>query len=166
MMKSSRRSNALAALVALAGFLAPGCSGQQAEPGDDPAAHHDPGSGPGRSNRPGPTALAPDWSVDVRRAARAKTPAALEFVIASKRPIPARAADPVLLVGDTPVRDYHYAAPDTLVFTTTELDTLPERAELVLAWSIGREIVSRGAPLGSFDKQRALTGQASGAAPR
>jgi hypothetical protein len=158
MGKNFWRANALAALAAF--LVAAGCSGQRAGgDDDDPAPRLDPGP-----SKPGAAASASDWSVEVRTAARAKGPAALEFVIESKRPIPARAADPVLLVGETAVRDYRHAGPDALVFTTTDLDALPERAEMSLGWATGSKIVSRGAAIGSFDKRRALAGQSS--APR
>ena len=128
-----------------AAIAAVGCAGQ-------------PGVAPdGREEARGPGPLQAGWTVEVRRVAGK---AALELEVEADAPIPARAADPVLVVGSVTLREYRYVAADRLVFTTDSIDALPDRAEVQLGWSIGNRLQGQAVPIGELDKQRAL------AAPR
>lgn len=119
-----------------------GCAG----PSSDEAGH-DEAAGPG-----GPV---DGWSITVRRTAADAR--ALEFEVAAPSPIPARAADPVLLVGAVEVREYRYEKPNVVVFTAADAAALPDGAELALGWATGRKPPIAATRLGRFDKRGALS---------
>jgi hypothetical protein len=104
------------------------------------------------------------WSVAVRRAA--SDGKVLEFEVASPDPIPARAADPVLLVGAVELREYRYSQPNVVVFSTTDVAALPDTGELALGWATGQKPPVRATRLGRFDKRSALSADRPQAAPR
>ena len=58
----------------------------------------------------------------------------VEFELSAKEPIPARALDPVLVVGERAVTSYRYTAPRTVVFTDPDPSKLPKRAEVQFRW--------------------------------
>lgn len=58
----------------------------------------------------------------------------VEFELSARERIPARALDPVLLVGDRAVTSYRYADPSTLVFTEADPSKLPRRAAVQFRW--------------------------------
>ena len=58
----------------------------------------------------------------------------VEFTLTAEGPIPARALDPVLQVGDRQVREYRYEAPNVLVFTEPLPEKLPARAAVSFHW--------------------------------
>lgn len=127
--------------VALVGALVlVGCAG----PSSSDEAGHGEAAAPG-----GP---ADGWSIAVRRAARDER--ALELEVTAPGPIPARAADPVLLVGAAEVREYRYEEPNVLVFTAADAAALTDGAELALGWATGREPPVRATQLGRLDKRR------------
>lgn len=149
MFRAMKRSALVGALVLV------GCAGPSSSP--DPAGNDE-------AAAPAGPAAAAGWSVAVRRAA--SDGEALEFEVASPDPIPARAADPVLLVGAVEVREYRYSQPNVVVFTATEVAALPDAGELALGWAAGKSPAVRSTRLGRFDKRSALSADRPEAAPR
>ncbi len=111
----------------------------------------------------GPPAAA-GWSITVRRTAGDAK--ALELEVASPEPIPARAADPVLLVGDVEVREYRYSQPNVIVFVAEDAAALADGAELALGWATGGKRAVRATRLGRLDKRSALSADRPQAPPR
>lgn len=129
----------------VAAMAAMGCAGE-------------PGGGPeGRGEARGAGPIEAGWTVEVRRA---HGKAALELEVEADESIPARAADPVLVIGSVTLREYRYVAADRVVFTTDAIDALPDRAQVSFGWSIGTRMQGQAVPIGELDKRRAL------AAPR
>ena len=65
----------------------------------------------------------------------------VEFVVTSPAPIPARALDPVLVLGDRVVTEYRYQESNVLVFTEYEAEQLPDGELLYFRW---------GEPVGEY----------------
>lgn len=61
------------------------------------------------------------WS----RGTELRTSEVIELKVTSTEPIPARALDPVLVIGDHAITHYRYADPRTLIFTEPAPATLP-----------------------------------------
>lgn len=57
-----------------------------------------------------------------------------EHPIGASAPIPARALDPVLVVGDHLVRKYQYDEPNVLVFVEPVPDSLPNGEHVFFQW--------------------------------
>ena len=70
----------------------------------------------------------------VTRGERIRSSDVVEFEVSAREPIPARALDPVLLVGDRAVTSYRYTDPKTLVFTEPDPSKLPRRAAVQFRW--------------------------------
>jgi hypothetical protein len=65
---------------------------------------------------------------------RVEASVVVEFVLTSPDPIPARALDPVIAVGDRLVREYRYEASNRLVFTEPEPAKLATGAAVRFQW--------------------------------
>lgn len=66
-----------------------------------------------------------------------RTSEVIEFRVTAAEPIPARALDPVLVVGERQITEYRYEAPNVLVFVEPRPDRLEPGAEVIVQW--GRE---------------------------
>ncbi len=58
----------------------------------------------------------------------------IEFEVTSPKPIPARALDPVLTVGDRRVTEYRYVRKNVLVFTEYRPEKLQEGERVYFQW--------------------------------
>jgi hypothetical protein len=58
----------------------------------------------------------------------------IEFELSASAPIPARALDPVVVVGDHLVREYSYNAPNVIVFVEPVPDSLPDGQQVFFQW--------------------------------
>lgn len=83
---------------------------------------------------PSPTPRPSTKTIELRLIKKDKP--VLELVLHDKSPIPARALDPVLVVGDRQVTDYRYKDAQTLVFTEPDPDALVDGSEIVFQWGV------------------------------
>jgi hypothetical protein len=77
----------------------------------------------------------------------------LEFEVTAKESIPARALDPVLVVGERLVTSYRYAAPNRLIFIEHQPGVLKEGSAVYFQW--GRRVDTRHRLKLSFEFRRA-----------
>lgn len=78
----------------------------------------------------------------VERGVKREVSVVLEFRVTSSQAIPVRALDPVLMVGEVPLRDYRYEDRDrTLVFTLYDLEKAKDGAVVYLQF--GNDAASR-----------------------
>ncbi len=137
------RNHRYTTLLALLLFVGPACGAQKATP----AKHEEPRPASAGEARPVDLDKAPaGLRVAAKRVKLAKpfetivrgervsSREIVEFELSSKEPIPARALDPVLVVGERAVTSYRYAGPSTLVFTEPDPSKLPRSAPVQFRW--------------------------------
>ncbi|HEX5716127.1 MAG TPA: hypothetical protein VF179_08210 [Thermoanaerobaculia bacterium] len=78
----------------------------------------------------------------------------VELRVTAQRPIPAQALDPVLMVGERPVTEYRYEAPNVLVFTEPVPAKLPARAPVSFQWGQGPGAAGRQPTGFTFERSK------------
>ena len=63
-----------------------------------------------------------------------ETSEVIEFRVRSPEPIPARALDPVLVVGERQITEYRYEAANVLVFVEPQPERLQAGGEVIFQW--------------------------------
>jgi hypothetical protein len=123
---------ALMALLALTGCAS---LGQEAEPAADPPPRHDLDdvADVAVSGQRVELVTPVTMNIDGRLTQVSRL---VELVVTSAEPIPARALDPVLVVGDRVVHEYRYEAANRLVFTEPEPDKLKSGAKVRFQWGL------------------------------
>ncbi|MGZ8911095.1 MAG: hypothetical protein ACXW09_14065 [Methylococcaceae bacterium] len=58
----------------------------------------------------------------------------IEYRVSSSEPIPARAIDPVVMVGERAVTRYRYEKPNVIVFTDYESEKMLEKQDVRFQW--------------------------------